>query len=155
MKRSDSSNIAATDSLLLDAKGQEILLECYPDGEILFWSDEGLHLEFDRKNAALILAALRKQDKLPKLFKDPPAAEEHAPQQRHQAPGTASASSGSKHVAAKESSKQPNRRVSKEGPGWGATVIADHKSHRYYYDKRDQAREAEASHRVGEAGRIA
>jgi len=155
MKRSDSPNTNAVDSVLLDAKGKEILLECYPDGEILFWSDDGIHLEFDRKHTALIIAALRKQDKLPKPARDPQSAETHAPQQSHGGAGRAPAAASPRREAAAEALKQPNRRVAKEGPGWGATVVADHKTRRYYYDKRDQARDAEASHRVGEAGRIA
>jgi len=155
MKRSDSPNTNAVDSLPLDAKGKEVILECYPDGEILFWSDDGIHLEFDRKHTALIIAALRKQDKLPKLAKEAQSAEAQLPQQRHQGAAPAPAAANPRRAAATETLKQPNRRVAKEGPGWGATVVADHKTRRYYYDKRDQAREAEASHRVGEAGRIA
>ena len=155
MKRSDSPNTHAVDSVLLDAKGKEILLECYPDGEILFWSDDGIHLEFDRKHTALIIAALRKQDKLPKPARDQQSAETVAAPQRQRDAARAPAAASPRRAAAAETVKQPNRRVAKEGPGWGATVVADHKTRRYYYDKRDQARDAEASHRVGEAGRIA
>ncbi|MCX7173230.1 MAG: hypothetical protein NT159_04745 [Proteobacteria bacterium] len=155
MKRSDSPNAAAVDSLLLDAKGKEVLLECYPDGEILFWSDDGIHLEFDRKHTALIIAALRKQEKLPKPSKDSQYPEAHTPQQRHHDTAKPQATPNTRQAASTDAVKQPNRRVAKEGPGWGATVIAEHKTHRYYYDKRDQARDAEASHRIGEAGRIA
>lgn len=155
MKRSDSPNTAPVDSILLDAKGQEVLLECHPDGEILFWSDDGVHLEFDRKQTALIMAALRKQEKLPKLFRDVQPDEGPSPQLRHQGPASPPAAPRSKQSASANTPKQANRQVAKEGPGWGATVFADHKTHRYYYDKRDQAREAEASHRIGEAGRIA
>lgn len=155
MKSSASPKIAAVDTILLDAKGKEILLECYADGELLFWSDEGTHLEFDRKQTALILAALRKQDKLPKPSRDSQIPETHVHQQRPQDMAPPPAAVRTRHVPATETAKQPNRRVAKEGPGWGATVIAEHKTHRYYYDKREQAREAEASHRIGEAGRIA
>jgi len=155
MKRSDSPNTKAVDSLLLDAKGREVLLECYSDGEILFWSDDGIHLEFDRKQTALIIAALRKQDKLPKPARDQQVAAAQLPQQRQRSPAPAPAPANPRQAAAAQSVRQPNRRVAKEGPGWGATVLADHKTRRYYYDKRDQAREAEGSHRVGEAGRIA
>ncbi|MFA6314132.1 MAG: hypothetical protein WC681_21840 [Sterolibacterium sp.] len=158
MKMSASPNIAAVDSVVLDAKGKEILLECYADGELLFWSDEGTHLEFDRKQASLILAALRKQDKLPKPSRDSLNPETAIPQQRRQDLAEPRAAVRTLHAATTETTKQPNqpnRRVTKEGPGWGATVIAEHKTHRYYYDKREQAREAEASHRIGEAGRIA
>lgn len=155
MKRSDSPNTAAVDSLLLDAKGKEVLLECYPDGEILFWTDDGIHLEFDRKHTSLIIAALRKQEKLPKSSRDAQPAEVSSPQQRHQGAVYPPATRKASQAAAAHTPKQANRQVAKEEPGWGATVFADHKSHRYYYDKRDQAREAEASHRIGEAGRIA
>lgn len=155
MKRSDSPNAAAVDSLLLDAKGKEVLLECHPDGEILFWSEEGIHLEFDRRQTALIIAALRKQDKLPKPARDSQNPETHASQQRQHAAANPPAIANARQAAATDTLRQPNRRVAKEGPGWGASVVADHKTHRYYYDKREQAREAEPSHRVGEAGRIA
>jgi len=138
---------------MLDAKGKEVLLECYPDGEILFWSDDGIHLEFDRKHTALVLAALRKQDKLPKPPRESPIVDGDAARHRHH--GSATAIPTARHAAGTESTTQANRRVAKEGPGWGATVFAEHKTQRYYYDKRDQAREAEAAHRVGEAGRIA
>jgi hypothetical protein len=147
--------MAAVDSLLLDAKGKEVLLECYPDGEILFWSDDGIHLEFDRKQTALIIAALRKQEKLPKLARDSVQVEVSSPQLRQQPAVTPVATSRAAPAATASPRRQHNRQVAKEGPGWGATVLVDLKPHRYYYDKRDQAREAEGSHRIGEAGRIA
>ena len=155
MKKSELPSTAAVDASLLDAKGKEVLLECYPDGEILFWSDDGIHLEFDRRNTALIIAALRKQDKLPKPPRDAAPAEAPAPQQQQRPAASAPPAPRGRQAVATKPVKQPNRQVAKEGQGWGATVLVDHKTHRYYYQKRDQARDAQASHRVGEAGRIA
>ena len=158
MKRPDSPNTAkstSTDSILLDAKGQEVLLECYPDGEILFWTDEGIHLEFDRKHTGLIIAALRKQEKLPKLPREDENSATLPPPQRPPRTARTMPPPSAKNAAGTDRQKQPNRRVAKEGPGWGATVIVDTTPLRYYYDKRDHARGANAAHRVGEAGRIA
>lgn len=153
MTRSDSPN-TAVDSMLLDAKGKEILLECYPDGEILFWSDDGIHLEFDRRHTALILGALRKQEKIPKP-RDLAPVEAPVAAVRSRAATPSPAPAKAQGTAAPSSARPPNRQVAKEGPGWGATVVSDNKTQRYYYDKRDQAREADAAHRIGEAGRIA
>lgn len=140
------------EAIQLDAKGKDVLLECYADGEVLFWTEDGICLEFDRKNAALIIAALRKQEKLPKPARATTA--DLLPFQRSVRPlPTANLSSSAQAKPAKH--KEPNRSVAKEPQGWGATVIADGNAYRYYYDKRDNARAAIPSHKIGDAGRIA
>lgn len=136
----------------LDAKGKDVTLEAFPDGDIFFWTDDGICLEFDRKNTALILAALRQQEKLPKSSRA--ASATHAPSVRSL--GALSAvrlSSGS--AANLAGHRIPNRLVAKEDQGWGATVFVDGQAVRYFYDKRDNAREADAGHAIGEAGRVA
>ena len=145
-------NAAPREAVQLDAKGKDVLLECYADGEILFWTDDGICLEFDRKNSALIIAALRKQEKLPKPARTTTA--DLLPFQRTVRP---LATPGSNSSAPSSSAKQrePNRAVTKEAQGWGATVVLNGDAVRYYYDKRDNARAALASHRIGEAGRLA
>ena len=140
------------DSVQLDAKGKDVLLECYADGEVLFWTEDGICLEFDRKNAALIIAALRKQEKLPKTAR--PTTADLLPFQRAMRPlATPSLNSSAQPKPAKQ--KEPNRSVAKDAQGWGATVVIDGDAVRYYYDKRDNARAAIATHKIGEAGRVA
>lgn len=142
----------ASDSIQLDAKGKDVLLECYADGEVLFWTDDGVCLEFDRKNAALIIAALRKQDKLPKIAKPGPA--ELLTFQRTTRPLPTPAISTSAH-SHQVKHKEPNRAVAKEVLGWGATVMLGGNAVRYYYDKRDNARAAIPTHKIGDSGRVA
>jgi len=140
------------EAIQLDAKGKDVLLECYADGEVLLWTEDGICLEFDRKNAALIIAALRKQEKLPKPARA--ATADLLPFQRAVRPlPTANLGSTAQSKPARQ--KEPNRSVAKEAQGWGATVIADGNAYRYYYDKRDNARAAMPSHKIGDAGRIA
>jgi len=140
------------DSIQLDAKGKDVLLECYADGEILFWTEDGICLEFDRKNAALIIAALRKQEKLPKTSRTTSA--DLLPFQRAVRPlATPNLNSAAQPKPIKH--KEPNRAVAKEAQGWGATVMVDGDALRYYYDKRDNARAALPTHRIGEVGRVA
>ncbi len=152
MKMNELPNNSKGQPVELDAKGKNVLLECYSDGDIFFWTDDGICLEFDRKNTTLLIAALRQQEKLPKTSRAAPQAlvAESRPSRTLAAASlkTSSASGGSKQ-------KEPNRSVAKEAQGWGATVVANGKTARYYYDKRDSAREASAAHRIGEAGRIA
>jgi len=139
-------------SIPLDAKGKDVILEVFPDGDIFFWTDDGICLEFDRKNTTLILAALRQQEKLPKTTRAAPVA--HAPLARP--PGALTAVSlrpGPEADSGRH--KTPNRSVAKEDQGWGATVFVDGQAVRYYYDKRDNAREAAADHPIGVAGRVA
>ena len=51
--------------------------------------------------------------------------------------------------------KTPMKSVSKEPQGWGANVfVEDVGVVRYYYGHRDSARKADASHAIGQAGRI-
>lgn len=145
-------NVMPRDSIQLDAKGKDVLLECYADGEILFWTDDGICFEFDRKNAALIIAALRKQEKLPKSSRATTA--DLLPFQRSARPLT-SPSLNSAAQPSPTSHKEPNRSIAKEAQGWGATVMQDGSAVRFYYDKRDSARAASSAHRIGEAGRIA
>ena len=52
MKMNELPNHAIGQSVQLDAKGREVFLEYFPDGDIFFWTDDGVCLEFDRKNAA-------------------------------------------------------------------------------------------------------
>jgi len=144
-------NAAPRDAVQLDAKGKEVLLECYADGEILFWTDDGICLEFDRKNSALIIAALRKQEKLPKPARTTTA--DLLPFQRTARPLPSPSMSATQPSSSKQ--REPNRGVAKEAQGWGATVVQNGDAVRYYYDKRDNARAALASHRIGEAGRLA
>ena len=151
MKMNELPNGAKGQSVQLDAKGKSTLLECFPDGDIFFWTDDGICLEFDRKNTALIIAALRQQEKLPKPSRAAPPPLAAMPRQLR--PLTAaSLRPASAHEVATE--KEPNRSVAKEERGWGATVIVDGKAIRYYYDKRDNARAASPDHGVGEAGRL-
>lgn len=151
MKMNELPNGAKGQSVQLDAKGKSTLLECFPDGDIFFWTDDGICLEFDRKNTALIIAALRQQEKLPKPSRAAPPSPAAMPRQLR--PLTAaSLRPASGHDVAKQ--REPNRSVTKEEHGWGATVVVDGKATRYYYDKRDNARAASADHRVGEAGRL-
>ena len=140
------------DSIQLDAKGKDVLLECYADGDILLWTEDGICLEFDRKNAALIIAALRKQEKLPKSSRT--ATADLLPFQRSVRP-LAPPNLNNSAPAKPAKFKEPNRSVAKESQGWGATVMIDGDEHRYYYDKRDSARAAIPAHRIGEAGRLA
>ncbi|MFA7268279.1 MAG: hypothetical protein WC073_02920 [Sterolibacterium sp.] len=145
-------NTASTDSIQLDAKGKDVLLECYADGDILFWTDDGICLEFDRKNCSLIIAALKKQEKLPKNPRATTA--DLLPFQRSTRPlATPNLNDSAQPNPVKH--KEPNRSVAKEAQGWGATVMLNGNAVRYYYDKRDSARAAIPSHRVGEAGRLA
>ncbi|HUY04074.1 MAG TPA: hypothetical protein VMV33_12395 [Rhodocyclaceae bacterium] len=152
MKLNELPNIATGQSIQLDAKGKDVILEIFPDGDIFFWTDDGMCMEFDRKNTALILAALRQQEKLPKTTRAVPAV----PASPLRAPGAATAVS-LRAAPARESGhpRTPNRSVAKEQQGWGATVVVGAQAVRYYYDKRDNAREADASHQIGEAGRVA
>jgi len=152
MKMNELPNGGKGQSVQMDAKGKNVLLEYYPDGDIFFWTDDGICLEFDRKNTAMIIAALRQQEKLPKPSRSvsPPLAAIPRPS-RTLAPPSLRTSSASEHAKPKE----PNRSVAKEAQGWGATVIVHGKPSRYYYDKRDNARVASPDHRVGEAGRVA
>ena len=139
------------DSIQLDAKGKDVLLECYADGEVLFWTEDGICLEFDRKNAALIIAALRKQEKLPKAARATTA--DLLPFQRSVRPlATPGMNDSAQPKPARQ--KEPNRSVAKEAQGWGATVVLDDNPVRYFYDKRDNARAAIPTHKIGEAGRI-
>ena len=152
MKMNELPNNGKGQSVQMDAKGKNVLLEYYPDGDIFFWTDDGICLEFDRKNTAIIIAALRQQEKLPKPSRptSPTLAAVPRPP-RTLTPASPRMSSGSEDMKQKE----PNRSVAKEAQGWGATVIAHGKASRYYYDKRDNARVASADHRIGEAGRVA
>jgi hypothetical protein len=136
----------------LDAKGKDVLLECYADGEILFWTDDGICLEFDRKNASLIIAALRKQEKLPKSSRTNTA--DLLPFQSSPRP-LIIPSSNNDAQPNRVKRKEPNRSVSKEALGWGATVMLGGNAVRYYYDKRDNAREAIPAHKIGDSGRVA
>ena len=149
MKMNELPSSSKGQSVELDAKGRNVLLECYADGDIFFWTDDGICLEFDRKNTSLLISALRQQEKLPKTARPTAQIAVASP---HPSRSLAAAS----HRAGPDSAKQkePNRAVAKEGPGWGATVVANGKTVRYYYDKRDNARDASPSHRIGEAGRI-
>lgn len=152
MKMNELPNNAKGQPVQIDAKGKNVLMEYFPDGDVFFWTDDGICLEFDRKNTALIIAALRQQEKLPKTSRaaSPTLAAVHRP------PGALVATSlrtGSGSEVAKH--KEPNRSVAKEAQGWGATVVVNGKPARYYYEKRDNARVASADHQVGEAGRVA
>ena len=151
MKMNELPDAPVGQSLQLDAKGKDVAFEYFADGEIFFWTDDGLCLEFDRKNAALLLAALRQQEKLPKSGRSLPAPS--LVPSRAASP-LAAASVRSSLDIDKSKSRALNRAVAKEGSGWGATVVVDGQAQRYYYDKRDSAREASADHSVGEAGRI-
>lgn len=152
MKMNELPNDSKGQSIQLDAKGTNVVLEYFSDGDIYLWTDDGVCLEFDRKNTALIMAALRQQEKFPKtsrlssptLFPIPQAL-------RTLAAETLSVTSEPAVARAKE----PNRAVAKEEQGWGATVYVDGRPVRYHYDKRDNARAASPDHRVGQAGRIA
>lgn len=150
MKMNELPDAPAGQSLQLDAKGKDVAFEYFADGEIFFWTDDGLCLEFDRKNVALLLAALRQQEKLPKTGRPLPTPG-LAPS-RVAGPVAVPAIRGVE--ADKGKSRLLNRAVAKEGNGWGATVVVDGQAQRYYYDKRDSAREASADHAIGEAGRI-
>lgn len=152
MKMNELPNNAKGQSVQMDAKGKNVLLECFPDGDIFFWTDDGICLEFDRKNTAIIIAALRQQEKLPKTSRSTSPTLAAAPRPPRALTAT-SLRTGSGSEVAKQ--KEPNRSVAKEAQGWGATVIMNGKAARYYYDKRDNARVASADHKVGEAGRVA
>lgn len=152
MKMNELPNNAKGQPVQLDAKGKSVLLECFSDGDIFFWTDEGICLEFDRKNTGLLIAALRQQEKLPKATRAPSPALVAVPRPARTL-AAASLRTGSGSEGAKQ--KEPNRSVAKEAQGWGATVVVNGKAARYYYDKRDSARVAIPSHRIGEAGRIA
>lgn len=152
MKMNELPDAPAGQSLQLDAKGRDVVFQYFADGEIFFWTDDGVCLEFDRRNAALLLGALRQQEKLPKSARPLPVA--GAAPSRSANP-LAVTSLRSRFEADRSRSRAPNRSVAKEAAGWGATVIADGQAQRYYYDKRDSAREASADHAVGQAGRIA
>ena len=151
MKMNELPDAPAGQSLQLDAKGKDVSFEYFADGEILFWTDDGVCLEFDRKNVTLLLAALRQQEKLPKSARPLPTAS--AVPIRPASPLAAASLRGRIEVD-KPRSRPPNRAVAKEASGWGATLIVDGQAQRYYYDKRDNAREARAEHAIGEAGRI-
>ncbi len=151
MKMNELPNHAIGQSVQLDAKGREVFLEYFPDGDIFFWTDDGISLEFDRRNTALILAALRLQEKLPKTIRAAPAAQVSLPR----SPSSLTAASLKLRSETDPGKyKMPNRAVAKEQQGWGATVVVDGKPVRYYYDKRDSARTATPEHQVGEAGRL-
>ena len=152
MKMNELPNHAVGQSIQLDAKGKDVLLEYFPDGDIFFWTDDGICLEFDRRNTALILAALRLQEKLPKTTRAAPATHVSLPRSPS-ALTAANLKMGSETDQGKH--RVPNRSVAKEAQGWGATVVVGGKAHRYYYDKRDSARVAIPEHKVGEAGRLA
>ena len=152
MKMNELPSGGKGQSVQIDAKGKNVLLEYFPDGDIFFWTDDGICLEFDRKNTALIIAALRQQEKLPKTSRaiSPTLATvPHSP--RTLAVASLRTSSGAE--AARQ--KEPNRSVAKEAQGWGATVVVNGQPVRYYYDKRDNARVASPDHAIGEAGRLA
>ena len=151
MKMNELPDAPAGQSLQLDAKGKDVAFEYFGDGEIFFWTDDGICLEFDRKNVALLLAALRQQEKLPKSGR-PLAAPGPVPS-RAASPAVAAGLRGGPE-ADKGRHRALNRAVAKESNGWGATVVVDGEAQRYYYDKRDSAREAVAEHAVGDAGRI-
>ena len=153
MKMNELPEAPAGQTLQLDAKGKDVAFEYFADGEIFFWTDEGLCLEFDRKNVTLLLAALRQQEKLPKSGRAPLPASGNTPS-RAASPVAATSLRSGGHESDKAKSRIPNRAVAKESNGWGATVIVDGQALRYYYDKRDSAREASAEHSVGEAGRV-
>lgn len=152
MKMNELPDAASGQSLRLDAKGHDVAFEYFADGEILFWTDEGICLEFDRKNATLLLAALRQQEKMPKSARVAPVV---TPGLLRPASPLAAASLRGSFTSDKVKQRSPNRSVAKEAQGWGATVIKDGQAQRYYYDKRDSAREASPEHPVGAAGRIA
>jgi len=152
MKMNELPDAPAGQSLQLDAKGKDVTFEYFADGEIFFWTDDGICLEFDRKNVALLLAALRQQEKLPKSARPLPTAS--AVPIRSSSPLVAASLRGRFEVD-KPKSRAPHRAVAKEANGWGATLIVDGQPQRYYYDKRDNARVASADHAIGEAGRIA
>jgi len=152
MKMNELPNRATGQSVPLDAKGKDVVLEFFADGDIFFWTDDGVCLEFDRRNTALILAALRQQEKLPKTTRAAPTTHVSLPR----SPSALTAANlkvGSETDYGKN--KVLNRSVAKEAQGWGATVIAAGKAHRYYYDKRDSARAAMPEHKIGEEGRLA
>ena len=152
MKANELPNHAIGQSVQLDAKGKDVFLEFFPDGDIFFWTDDGVSLEFDRRNTALILAALRQQEKLPKTTRTASATQVSLPR----SPSVLTAANlkmGSESDQGKY--KAPNRSVAKEPQGWGATVVVGGKAVRYYYDKRDSARTATPEHQGGEAGRLA
>jgi hypothetical protein len=152
MKMNELPNNSNGQSIQLDAKGKSILLEYFPDGDIYFWTDDGVCLEFDRKNTSLIIAALRQQEKLPKGARFSPPTLVRAPQPLRTTFAVKPLSVGAETTTIRQ--KEPNRAVAKEEQGWGATVYVDGRPVRYYYDKRDSARAASPSHQVGEAGRV-
>ena len=150
MKMNELPNDAKGQAIQLDAKGTNVVLEYYPDGDIYLWTDDGICLEFDRKNAALIMAALRQQEKFPKSSRLSPPTLLPIPQSlRTLAAETLSVTSEPAIVRQRD----PNRAVAKEEQG-GATVYVDGRPVRYHYDKRDNARAASPDHQVGEAGRL-
>jgi len=57
-------NATAGQSLYLDAKGKGVVMEYFADGEIFFWSEDDIYLEFDAKNVEFLLAALCQQERL-------------------------------------------------------------------------------------------
>lgn len=151
MKMNELPNNSKGQSIQLDAKGRNVVLEYFADGEAYFWTDDGVCLEFDKRNAALIVAALRLQDKFPRNSRAPaPALNPVAQSLRTLAAETLSAAVEPMPPKARE----PNRAVAKEERGWGATVYVDGRPVRYHYDKRDNARAASPEHKIGEAGRI-
>ena len=152
MKMNELPDARSGQSLQLDAKGKNVALEYFADGEVLLWTDEGFCLEFDRKNVATLLAALRQQEKLPKSARPAPAP---TPGPTRAASPLVTASLSGTFGTDKAKPRSPNRSVAKEAQGWGATVIVDGQAQRYYYDKRDSAREASPEHAVGSAGRLA
>lgn len=153
MKMNELPSGANWQSMELNAKGKSVVLECYPDGEIFFWTDDGVCLEFDGRNTALIAAALKQQEKLPKTSRPAPAPLAAVPRQLRPLAAAASL----RPVPGQElmRRKQPNRSVARDERGWGATVVVAGAPTRYYYDKRDNARAANPEHKVGEAGRLA
>ena len=152
MKMNELPDAPAGQSMQLDAKGKDVVFEYFADGEIFFWTDDGVCLEFDRKNAALLLAALRQQEKLQKSARPLPAAQ---PMPSRAATPIAPTSLRRSFDVDRSKSRAPNRSVAKEASGWGATVIVNGQAQRYYYDKRDNARVAGPEHNIGDAGRIA
>lgn len=152
MKMNELPNHSIGQSVRLDAKGKDVVLEYFADGDIFFWTDDGICLEFDRRNTALILAALRQQEKLPKTTRAAPATQASIPRSLS-ALTAVNLKTGAETGQGKD--KVPNRSVAKEEQGWGATVLVGGRAHRYYYDKRDSARVAMPEHKIGEAGRQA
>lgn len=139
-------------AIRLAAKGDPIQLEFHPDGDIVFWREDGTIIEFDRKDADAMRIALRQQAEvmgvLAKASAKPiPSDPEIQPGNQRPVPET-----GTRHESLSKSHR--GLRVAKEGTTWGATVMVDGISVRYHYQFRDQARAARPEHQIGDAGRV-